>query len=203
MIIIGLTGGIATGKSTVTGMFKQMNIPVIDADEVSRSVVNDDSFVIEGIERAFGTVVINPDGTLNRKELGKIVFSDSKKLDILNKIIQPAIRGRIERMLEDFKKKDPAVIVIDIPLLYEFNYESMTDYIIVVYVNNEYQIERLIKRDKISRDEAVKRIKSQMPMNKKMELADYVIDNSCEMFETQKQLKDILTKINIMEDINV
>jgi dephospho-CoA kinase len=202
MILIGLTGGIASGKSTVSNMFRKMDIPVIDADEVSRNVVQTGSKVLDAISLEFGKGVITASGELNRKALGAIVFGDEKKLNILNSIIQPAIRLRIIDEIGKLKDKTKGICVVDIPLLYEFSYEDMVDYIIVVYVNYENEIERLVKRDKITREDAIKRIESQMSLNEKIKKADFIIDNNGSTENTYRQFREIINKINNLEDIN-
>ena len=202
MILIGLTGGIASGKSTVSDMFKHIDIPVIDADNISRKVVMKGSPVISEIAINFGSGIINDDGSLNRKELGNIVFDNKERLEKLNDIIQPAIRNEILNEISVFRDNGSKICVVDIPLLFEFNYENMFDYIIVVYVNYDMQTKRLMERDSITKDEAIKRINSQISLEEKMKRADFLIDNCKTVTETKEQLMEILNKIYFLEDID-
>ena len=202
MILIGLTGGIASGKSTVSDMFKHIDIPVIDADNISRKVVMKGSPVISEIAINFGSGIINDDGSLNRKELGNIVFDNKERLEKLNDIIQPAIRNEILNEISVFRDNGSKICVVDIPLLFEFNYENMFDYIIVVYVNYDMQTKRLMERDSITKDEAIKRINSQISLEEKMKRADFLIDNCKTVTETKEQLMEILNKIYFLEDLD-
>lgn len=202
MILLGLTGGIASGKSTVSNMFRHIDIPVIDADNIARKVVMKGSPVISEIAINFGSGIINDDGSLNRKELGNIVFDNKERLEKLNDIIQPAIRNEILNDVSALRNNGHKICVVDIPLLFEFNYESMVDYIIVVYVNYDLQTKRLMERDNINKDEAIKRINSQISLEEKIKRADFLIDNSKTVTETKEQLMAILNKIYYLEDLD-
>lgn len=194
---IGLTGGIASGKSTVAEMMTSLSIPVIDADIIAREVVAPGEPALDEIVHVFGEEMRTEEGSLDRKKLGSIIFGDDEKRSKLNKIIHPAIR---KRMLEDakaYKENGHEHVVLDIPLLFESELQYLVDRILVVYVDSETQLKRLIERDGSSRDEAAQRIRSQMPIEEKKKLADEVIDNTGSKENTEMQLKTILEKWDI------
>lgn len=167
MKIVGLTGGIASGKSFVSDILKSKDIPVIDADSIAHKITNYDSETLKEIESVFGKDVINEDGTLNRKKLGSIVFSDKNKLEILNKIMHPKIIKEIFKEVDDIKLKGYKICVIDAPLLIESELYKITDIVIIVYCDLKTQIERLVKRNNFSIKEAESRINSQMSFEEK------------------------------------
>lgn len=200
MKIIGLTGGIASGKSFISDVLKEEGIPVIDADIISREIVFKGSEALKEIEEKFGKEVLNSDGTLNRKRLGSIVFSEKNKLETLNKIMHPKILNEIKKRIEIIRTQGFNLCVIDAPLLIETGLYHIADIVLLVYVNREVQIKRLIKRDNISIEEAEKRISSQMSFEEKKKYSDYVIDNNGSREDTKKQIHDILEEIILMED---
>src|SRR5690606_17264283 len=162
-MLIGLTGGIASGKSTVSAMRVEHNALLVDADQVAREVVEPGEPALLQIAKSFGKEVLYPDGSLNRKQLGSIVFSDSDKLKQLEQITHPAIRERMLQTIEVYKQQQPhALIVADIPLLYETNQAHLYEGVLVVYIPRELQLERLMKRNGLTKDEAEARIASQM-----------------------------------------
>lgn len=191
-LVIGLTGSIATGKSTVSNMFKQLNIPVIDADQIARDVVEPEQVALKEIVEAFGTNILHDDGSLNRKALGDIVFNDKEKLEILNGIVHPAIRNEMNRQKEMYLAQNIPCIVLDIPLLFENKLDYLVDKILVVYIDEETQLKRLMDRDQSTREDAMSRIKSQISIEVKKEKAHEVINNSGTVEESFKQLKEIL-----------
>ncbi|SKA99913.1 dephospho-CoA kinase [Caloramator quimbayensis] len=200
MKIIGLTGGIASGKSFVSDILKEEGIIVIDADIISREIVFKGSEALKDIEQNFGKEVLNNDGTLNRKRLGSLVFSDKNKLETLNKIMHPKIIDEIKKRIETVRMQGVNLCVIDAPLLIETGLYHIVDIVLLVYVNREVQIKRLIKRDNISFEEAEKRISSQMSFEEKKKYSDYIIDNNGSRENTKKQIHDILEEIISMED---
>ncbi|MDL4840650.1 dephospho-CoA kinase [Aquibacillus rhizosphaerae] len=197
VLIIGLTGSIATGKSTVARMLINNNIPVIDADIISRKVVEPGEPAYFKIIETFGTEILEVNEKIDRKKLGRIIFSDELKRKQLNEIVHPAVR---ETMLQEKNKRiklGEEVIVLDIPLLFESKLTDLVDKIVVVYVEEQIQLARLMERDKSSQEDALKRIRSQMSIKQKAEMADQVIDNSGTLKETEEQLQKILTMWNI------
>ncbi|MGB9792847.1 MAG: dephospho-CoA kinase [Thermacetogeniaceae bacterium] len=184
------TGGIASGKSLVSRFLKELGAIVIDADQIARDVVKVGSPAWRRIVQEFGEGICNPDGSLDRKKLGRIVFSDLNKLDKLNQITHPYIISEINRLLDDYREKFPeGVVVLDVPLLFEAGLERMVDEIWVVYVDHQTQLERLMNRDGFSAEEAMRRINSQIPLEEKVKLADHVIDNRGDPQETFIQVK--------------
>ncbi|WP_414839932.1 dephospho-CoA kinase [Carnobacterium sp. TMP28] len=187
-IILGLTGGIATGKSTVSNYFKELNIPVVDADVGSRIIVEPGTDGLRKIVAHFGESMLNSDGTLNRKVLGDVVFHDKKQLTVLNIILEEYIRKWISEQTNDYLKVSPPLIVLDIPLLYERDYLSEVDSVMVVATTKETQLERLMKRDNLTKEAAEIRIKTQLPLENKIKRADKIIDNNHSVDYTQKQI---------------
>lgn len=179
MILVGLTGGVATGKSTVAKMFRRCGAIVIDADELARTVVQPGKPAWREIVRAFGRGILNRDRTIDRHALGTIVFHDKKKLRRLERIIHPRVAREQTRLAKQAAKKDPkAIVIYDVPLLFEAGIDTRVDQIIVVTADREAQIARLKKRNGLTRAEALRRIKSQMPLSKKARLADIVMDGT-------------------------
>lgn len=195
-MIIGLTGSIATGKSAVSRMLKQKGYPIVDADEISRLVVEPGSPVLDQIAEVFGPDHLLADGTLNREMLGKLIFNDEEKRKKLNGIIHPAVRKEMLRQKEEWLGKGANTVIMDIPLLFESKLQSYIDKIIVVSANPTVQKERLMARNGYSTDEADARINSQLPIAEKEKGADAVIDNNGTLNETKEQLNEILMKWN-------
>lgn len=183
--VLGITGGIASGKSTVVDFFKAEGFPVVDGDIVAREVVEPGSDGLRALEKVFGRTILQNDGRLDRKKLGSIIFQNEQKRHLLNKTLDPFIRGEIERQTLEAKKISPLVIV-DIPLLFEGHYESMMDEVATVYVTPKIQLERLMARNDLSEEEAIKRINSQLSLEEKKKRADIVFDN-CHSQETTRQ----------------
>lgn len=194
-VILGLTGSIATGKSTVSKIFKEQGFPVVDADIGAREVVKPGTEGLSEIKKQFGDNVILTDGTLNRAALGKIVFKDEKQREKLNIILSKRIYQWIMDQKEEFLKRGPAILVLDIPLLFEAGYEKEVDQVMVVATTKEIQIDRLMQRDKIGKEEAIQKINSQLPISEKIVLGDSVIDNSGSTENTKQQVIDWIDKI--------
>ncbi len=189
---IGLTGGIASGKSTVADMIRTYNIPIVDADVIAREVVEPGESALEDIFRIFGSEMKAEDGGLNRKKLGSVIFNNEEKRKTLNSILHPAIRKRMLDQAAAFKKQGEPHVVFDIPLLFESRLNYLVERTLLVYVDSSTQLERLVARDESSEAEASERIQSQMPIENKKDLADAVIDNTGTREETEAQLKSIL-----------
>ncbi|WP_216828899.1 dephospho-CoA kinase [Alkalihalobacterium elongatum] len=193
-MIIGLTGGIASGKSTVSHFISALGIPIVDADVIAREVVEPGENAYDQIVAHFGKKVLNNDDTIARKKLGEIIFTDEKERKVLNSIVHPAIRKRMIETKDRLFNEGHPVVVYDLPLLFESNLKHMVDKVLLVYVEEHVQLERLMERDQSIKEEALSRIQSQMPLKQKVELADEVINNNGTIEDTEKQLKDILKK---------
>lgn len=188
--ILGLTGGIASGKSTVSKYFKSLNVPLIDADEVAHDVMRAGEPVVREIADAFGAEYILENGEIDRARLGQAVFANPYKRKQLNGLVQGKIRREIERLIKVELAKEPDLIVLDIPLLYEADYDYHVDLVMVVYVDGPTQKRRLLKRNTDLTEEDVEhRIKSQMPLELKAEKADVIIDNNGTIEETVEQIE--------------
>jgi len=179
MILIGLTGGVATGKSTVAKMFERCGAIVIDADKLAREVVRPGKPAWREIVRRFGTSVLNGDQTINRQILGQIVFQNRTKRRQLERIIHPRVAHEQARLTRQAARQDPkAIVIYDVPLLFEAGIDKRVDKTVVVTTDRETQIARLKKRNGLTRSEALRRIKSQMPLTLKRRRADYVLDGT-------------------------
>lgn len=191
-MIIGLTGSIASGKSTVSEMLKNSGYPIIDADLVARLVVEPGSGTLTQIAQAFGSDVIQEDGTMDRAKVGEIIFNDPASRKILNDIIHPAIRQEMLQQRQEFLAEGFKTIIMDIPLLFESRLQHLVDKILVVSVTEENQFNRLMERNGFTEKEARARIGSQLPMSVKEDGADAVIYNNGTLDETRWQLNRIL-----------
>ena len=192
---IGLTGGIACGKSTVSRLLASRGAIVIDADILAREVVEPGAPALTEVVRVFGPDMLNEDGTLNRKQLGKVVFDNEAKRKRLEELLHPAIIQLMqERMAEAERLQPDKLVVADVPLLYEAQMEDMFQEVLVVAASREVQLERLMQRDGLSGEEAELRIDAQMPLEWKKEWADVVIDNSGAPEETERQVEQYLRK---------
>ena len=188
MRVIGLTGGIASGKTTVSNLFKISGVPVIDADLVARQVVEKGTDGLIALVNHFGEAVLNTDGTLNRTELGKRMFSEESIRREVNDILQPLIRKEITSKMTSYKEQGKKLIVLDLPLLFEMHYENLCDDIIVVAVSVETQIARMEKRNGYTRQEALERIQSQMPLEEKVKKATIVWSNEGTLQELEQKV---------------
>lgn len=186
--ILGLTGGIASGKSTVSAYLAQNGALIIDADLIARQVVAKKSSGLKQIVAKFGGEILTASGELDRKKLGKLVFSNKDLLKNLTDITGPLIRAEIFREIEAAKKAQVKLVVLDIPLLFETGYQTLCDKVMVVTIPSKLQLERVMKRDNLSAAEARKRIANQLPASKRNELADVLIDNSKSVAETYQQV---------------
>lgn len=192
--IIGLTGGIASGKSTVTAMLRLKGFAVIDADAAARAAVEPGEEALAQISAAFGPDIMLPDGTLDRPKLGSIVFNNEEKRRQLNSIVHPAVRKKMADWQAEAVSTGRKTIFLDIPLLFESGLTHMVERIIVVYVNEETQLERLMNRNSLSEEEARARISSQQPLKDKVKMADAVIDNNGAVEDMKVQLEKILSE---------
>jgi dephospho-CoA kinase len=194
-MILGLTGGIATGKSTVTGMLRERGIPVIDADQIAREVVEPGKPAFEAIMDHFGRDILLADGQLDRKKLGEIVFSDESERQKLNAIVHPEVRRVMREEAKMAEKNGASIVFMDIPLLFESKLQHMVEKIAVVYAPASMQLARMLERDELEEEQALKRLRAQFPIDQKREEADFLIDNSRTREETERQVEDMLAKI--------
>jgi dephospho-CoA kinase len=190
MKVLGLTGGIGSGKSMVASMFAQLGADVIDADQLARDVVEPGQPALDEIATAFGRDILLPDGHLDRGKLGRIIFADSVARGTLNAITHPRIRERMDAAIAE-RASRPGVLIADIPLLYENERTGTVEAVIVVWVDHETQLRRLLERDGLTEEAARQRIAAQMPLDEKRARADAVIDNSGSRESTQRQVEAI------------
>lgn len=193
--VLGLTGGIATGKSTVSQYLANKGIPIVDADLIARQVVEPGTSGLATIVNEFGEELLLPDGTLNRKLLGQVVFNDSVKRHRLDTILDNDIRREIKSAIAEAVAQNSELVIVDIPLLFEAGYEAFVDQIMVVSLPPDLQVERLMKRNQLTKIEAEKRIASQMAISSKVVKADFVIDNSGTVEQTYQQIDQWLNQM--------
>jgi dephospho-CoA kinase len=196
MLRVGLTGSIAVGKSFVTSIFSELGCHTLDADRTARQVVLPGSPGLQAVVNAFGEDVLNEDRTLNRQQLGAVVFGDEEKRQQLNHILHPFIIARQDEIMREWEKEDPQGIgIIDAALMIESGGYKRFDKLIVVHCRPEVQLERLMLRSGLSRDEAQARIDSQMPQAEKQRFADYLIDTSDGFEPTRERTVEVYTKL--------
>ncbi|MEZ4546841.1 MAG: dephospho-CoA kinase [Thermodesulfobacteriota bacterium] len=196
MKVLGLTGNIASGKSTVARMLEGMGARIIDADQIAREVVEPEKPAWVDIVKKFGPGILSPDGAIDRRRLGEIVFGDESKRRLLMDITHPRIKEAVRERLAEFKEENAPVVVIEAALIVEKGgLREFLDGLIVVTADEEAQIERLVKRSGHTREEALARIGSQMPAGEKALHADYLIDNSGTEEETEAEVKRLWEEI--------
>jgi dephospho-CoA kinase len=192
MLNVGLTGGIACGKSTVAKMFVKNGAYLIDFDKLAHKVQEPGKPAWKKVINHFGEEILQPDKKIDRVKLGDIVFADKRKLIELDKIIHPLVYQEWRALLEKISKKEKnAIILSDVPLLFEGNMQHLFDSTVLVLIAPDEQIRRLIARNRVSKKEAEKRLKSQMSINEKIALADIVIDNEGSILETEKRVGQV------------
>lgn len=194
MILVGLTGGIATGKSTVARMFRRCGAVVIDADDLARQVVKPGTPAWREIVQTFGKSVLHHDRTINRRALGAIVFHNRAKLRRLERIIHPRVAREQMRLAKQAGHNNPkAVVIYDVPLLFEAGIDKRVDKTIVVTADRDTQIERLSKRDNLSRAAALRRIRNQMPLAAKVRSADFVLPGTLKPAPLRKAVRALMS----------
>lgn len=192
--IIGITGGIASGKSTVSLYLQELGFTIVDADLASRAVVEPGEEAYHQVVEAFGEDILLTDGNIDRVKLGSIIFNDQEKRLLLNGIVHPAVRNWMRVKTEAALSSGEETVFMDIPLLFESKLTFMVDKTLLVYVDEQVQLQRLMNRNGLSETEALARINSQMPLADKKALADAVIDNNGDINETKRQVKAILSE---------
>ncbi|PIP07445.1 MAG: dephospho-CoA kinase [Syntrophobacterales bacterium CG_4_8_14_3_um_filter_49_14] len=189
---VGLTGGIASGKSTVAKMFQEKGACLIDFDEIAHYVEEPDRPAWKAIIEYFGAEILNEDRTINRTKLGAIVFKDREKLAVLGRIVHPHILPEWRKRMNEIREAKPdGIFLSDVPLLIEGRLQHLVDVVALVYISPDEQIERLMKRNGCSREDALERLASQMPIDDKIQYADIIIDNHGPLERT----REIVSKV--------
>ena len=203
LLIVGLTGGYASGKSTVAGMFVKFGAILIDADRLAREVVEPGKPAWSEIVDHFGKGVLLENREIDRKALGEIVFRDKEERERLNAIVHPRVLEMELETIDDIRERKPnAIVILSVPLLIESGHFNYCDKIIVVNVDEETHINRLMARDGFSREEAVRRINSQLPLFEKVKYADYIIDNSGSIEDTERQVKEVFPSLRRINGVS-
>ena len=204
MLIVGLTGGVASGKTAVSGVLKEEGAYIIDADQIARELVQPHQPAWNELVRTFGEEILQEDRSIDRKKLADRVFADPNQRKLLDQILHPLITEEMDRRTKEIGQKNPqAIVVIDAPLLIEVGYHRQVDKVMVVTSTQAQQVERLKGRDGISFEEALRILSSQMPIEEKVKLADFVIRNEGSLAEVRKRTKEVfreLKKIALQRD---
>ena len=196
MLIVGLTGGVASGKTAVSRVLREEGAYIIDADQIARELVQPHKPAWNELVRAFGKEILQEDGSIHRKKLADKVFTDPEQRKVLNQILHPRIKEEMDRRTIEIGQKDPeAVVVIDAPLLVELGVYRKVDQLIVITSTQMQQMERLKERDGRSPEEALRLFSSQMPVEEKVKLADFVIRNEGSLEETKKRVKEVFKEL--------
>lgn len=188
MYVIGLTGGIASGKSTVARLFRELGVPVVDADALARDVVRPNEAAWKAVVQRYGADILLPDRTLDRAKVGEIIFGDLREKAWLDAAMHPILRTRAEAALAAARAAGARAAVLDVPLLYEAGWQALADEIWVVYANRKAQVERLMRRSRLDRAQALARIASQMDLAEKARRADFVVDNNGDFAAAKAQV---------------
>lgn len=196
--ILGVTGGIATGKSTVVDVFRKAGVPIVDGDLIAREIVEPGQPALKALVAAFGEEILT-EARLNRKKLGEIVFNDPAKRKLLDRLLDGYLRGAITDQIKDAAKRAP-LVVADIPLLYEADYQQYMDQVAVVYIPKELQLTRLMQRDHLTEEAALQRMKSQLSIEEKRQKADFLFDNQGTREETRQQVLRWLAEKGFSQD---
>lgn len=197
MLKIGLTGGIGSGKSTVSSILSANNISIIDADVVSRNVLNKYPGIMTEVKKQFGKSFFDLNGKFRRREFGNFIFSNKDLRKKYEDIIIPYIKEEILSIMKEFQDKGEFMCVLDAPTLIENGFNDFMDEVILVWVDLDTQVKRVMERDKFDIDQVMKRIDSQMKLESKREYASFILDNSKDIYETKQNLKDIFNKISV------
>jgi len=196
MLIVGLTGGVASGKTAVSQILREEGAYLIDADQIARELVQPHTVTWNELIRIFGKEILQEDGSIHRKRLAAKVFSDPEQRNLLNQILHPRIKAEINRRVKEIGQKDPnAIVVIDAALIVETGDYQEMDKLIVVTSTEKQQIERLKKRDGVDQEETQKILSSQIPLEEKLKVADFVIRNEGSFEETKRRVKEVFQEL--------
>jgi dephospho-CoA kinase len=196
MLIVGLTGGVASGKTAISQILKEEGAYLIDADQIARELVQPHTATWNELIKVFGKEILQEDGSIHRKRLAAKVFSDPEQRNLLNQILHPRIKMEMNKGVKEIGQKDPdAIVVIDAALLIELGDHREMDKVIVVTSTEKQQIERLKKRDGVDQEEAQRVLSSQMPLEGKMKVADFVIQNEGSFEETRRRVKEVFQEL--------
>lgn len=203
MLKAALTGGIASGKSTVAAMFKELGARIIDTDELARRAVQKGTDTLVEIVWCFGPGILGPDGELDRAALRRIIFNDPRARKQLNAMVHPVVQKMVADELARLEREAPgAVVLVDVPLLYEVGWDKGFDTVILVYATAGQQALRLAQRDGVSIDQAQAALKAQMPIDQKKQRAQFLVDNTRGLAETQKEVGDLWARLSQMAKAN-
>lgn len=203
MLVVGLTGGIASGKSTVSQYLRELGAIIIDADALAKELVLPHSCAWREIVAHFGKDILNEDGSLKRKKLGEIIFQSPNERKVLNQILHPRIIEKTEELIKQYRQKENIpLLVVDAPLLIETGMTNMVDEVWVVAIAEELQLKRLSERDNLSEQEAQRRLDAQLPFTEKVKYAQRVIDNSGEIEETREKVRSLWNKVVVNNKTN-
>jgi dephospho-CoA kinase len=191
VITVGLTGGIAAGKSTVASLMARLGAGILDADEVVRELQRPGTWVYQAILQAFGPSIVQRDGTIDRKRLGEMVFQDEGARRQLEATVHPALVAAIEQRLRAFEAQGVKLCVVELPLLIEAGAQERFDWVVVVTAPEEVQVSRLMADRGLSREEALARMRSQMPLHEKVRVADFVIENAGDLQEVERRVQEL------------
>lgn len=199
MLEVGLTGGIASGKSTVAAMFVELGAHLVDTDQLARQVVEPGSPALQEIVAAFGVGVLGADGRLDRRRLRRIVFGDAAARARLNAIAHPRIGALAAAELKHWAAVDPTgVALVDVPLLFESGWDGRYPVVVLVYVPAQVQLARLMARDQVDRSAALTALSAQMDIEQKRVMAQFIVDNSGSLADTHKQVKAVWTELKAL-----
>ena len=194
--VIGVTGGIGSGQSTVCEVFKKLGCKIVNVDEKAKQVIKKNKTVQNEIKKEFGSKVFFRDGTLNRKLLASIAFEDENKTQLLNKIVHPRMVADVVEEMESarFSGRYP-LIIVDAALIYEISIEKLFEHVIVVFSNQNQRVKRVMQRDNVKKEEVIARMDRQIPLAEKQKWADYVIDNRGEIVDLEKQVQKVFDEL--------
>jgi dephospho-CoA kinase len=198
MRILGLTGGIGTGKTHVARLFEKLGVPVIDADAITHELQARGAPLLAALAEAFGREILRPDGSLDRARLGELVFRDARARARLEALVHPAVGAEMARRIAAARAAGAPLVILDIPLLFEVGgrQRAGVEAVILVWARAEQQIERQLARDGCTREEAERRLAAQRPIDEKRALADFVIDNSGSFADTERQVRELHARLH-------
>lgn len=194
-LVLGLTGGIATGKSTADNFFKKHHIPIVDSDKIAHHIYDPGKQGYNEVVTEFSSAILDSDKKINRKRLGEIVFHNPQKMQRLDEITHPLIYQEVVNKLNKYREQAEKIVIFDAPLLYETGGQRLCDFVLVISLPESLQLKRLMERNNLTESQAQARIDSQMPLAKKIAKADFVVDNTGTIDELEEKLKEILLKV--------